>query len=143
MRFATAVALSLLLCACSNSAEEELKSQYVAKYIASTSALFLEQLKDRAHELNISHQQLARLSDVASVRIEQMAECSYTAYQDYPKRYSAAMINAVARGDEVQASRNKVSLMIEQDLQQGLILQDQIIESARNVRRKFNDCMGV
>ncbi len=142
MRFATAVALSLLISACSNSAEEELKNQYVANYIESTTPIFLEQLKERARELNISREQLASLTETANDRIEKMAQCSYTAYQHYPKRYHDAMIDAVVHGNDVQASREKVSLMIEQDMQKGLILQDKIIESARKVRNKLNDCMA-
>ncbi len=142
MRFATAVALSLLISACSNSAEEELKNQYVENYIQSTTPLFLERLKERADELEMSRAQLLSLTQTANERIEKMAQCSYLAYQGYPKRYHDAMIDSVAHGNDVQASREKVRLMIEQDMHKGLILQDQIIESARKVRHVLNDCMA-
>ncbi|MFB9135407.1 hypothetical protein M1D72_06515 [Vibrio sp. AK197] len=131
----------LALGGCSNSSDEELKNQYISSYIESTTPLFVDELKEQAAKLEMSHQQFESLLDIASQRIERMANCSYDAYQDFPKRYRDTMIRSIVKGDDIRASSLRVNQLIESDMSDGLIAQEKIIRSARRVKESLTQCM--
>jgi len=111
------------------------EEDYKQHYIEQMKPLALKQIGTNSPDMSADEIKIE-----ANTYVNKMAECQLESMEHFPKRYREKAIMPVAQGEDVREAVKALDETIQQDIDQGKVSKQEIINMAQTAQEKAQAC---